>query len=127
MFTVLIADDAAASRELISTVLEGAGYRVIEAKDGAEALRLADAERPDLIILDIQMPLLDGYRTLRALRADPAFASTPVVALTAGTMRGERERALNAGFAQFLAKPLSLNLLRLEVSRLLGCAANAAD
>ena len=125
---MLIADDAAASRELICAVLEGAGYRVIEAQDGAEALRRAEAERPDLIILDIQMPLLDGFATLKALRSDPVFHSTPVIALTAGAMRGERERALEAGFALFIAKPVSISHLRAEVNRLLErCEAQAAD
>jgi two-component system cell cycle response regulator DivK len=126
MFKVLLADDAPASRELICTILEAAGYSVFEAEDGAEALRVAQAERPDLIILDIQMPLLDGYATLRELRSDRALRSIPVIALTAGAMQGEKERALKAGFDLFLAKPVSLSSLRAEVTRLLPRAASAA-
>jgi CheY-like chemotaxis protein len=123
MFKVLIADDAAASRELIGTILESAGYEVAEAQDGAEALQSALAQRPDLIILDIQMPLLDGYAVLKALRTHPVLRSIPVVALalTAGAMQDERQRALAAGFDLFITKPISIADLRVEVGRLLGC------
>jgi two-component system, cell cycle response regulator DivK len=121
MFKVLIADDAAASRELIGTILESTGYEVAEAQDGAEALQSALAQRPDLIILDIQMPLLDGYAVLKALRTHPVLRSIPVVALTAGAMQDERQRALAAGFDLFITKPISIADLRVEVGRLLGC------
>jgi CheY-like chemotaxis protein len=121
MFKVLIADDAAASRELIGTILESAGYEVAEAQDGAEALQSALAQRPDLIILDIQMPLLDGYAVLKALRTHPVLRSIPVIALTAGAMQDERQRALAAGFDLFITKPISIADLRVEVGRLLGC------
>ena len=128
MFTVLVADDADASRELIRAILEGAGYGVTEAQDGAEALQCAQAEPPDLIILDIQMPRLNGYAVLRALRSNPTLQSIPVVALTAGAMQGERQRALAAGFDLYITKPISIADLRVEVGRLLRWnASEAAD
>jgi len=120
MKKVLVADDKAAGRELIRTVLEQCGHSVFEASDGMEAVRQAGEVLPDLIILDLHMPELDGFGAFRELRADERFAATPIVALTASAMQGDRERALSAGFTSYLAKPLSLDVLRSEVEHLLG-------
>lgn len=119
MKKVLIADDKATGRELIRTVLEQCGHSVFEAGDGMEAVRKAGEVLPDLIILDLHMPELDGFGAFRELRADERFTATPIVALTASAMQGDRERALAAGFTSYLAKPISLNILRGEVERLL--------
>ena len=119
MKTVLVADDRATSRELVRTVLENTGYSVIEASDGLEALRNARQSKPDLIILDLHMPGLDGFGVIQELRRDKEFAATPVMALTASAMQGDRERALSAGFTSYIAKPIRLSLLRTEVERLL--------
>jgi CheY-like chemotaxis protein len=119
MKTVLIADDKATSRELVRTVLESSGYTVVEAGDGDEALERAREARPDLIILDLHMPALDGFGVVRELRLDPQFAATPVLALTASAMQGDRERALAAGFTSYISKPISLKTLRSEIERLL--------
>lgn len=116
---ILIADDRAASRELLRVALEGAGYEVSEACDGAEAVQLARELGPDLILLDIQMPVLDGAEAATLLRQDPRFATLPIVALTAYGMRADREKALNAGFTSYLTKPVALTVLRAEISRLL--------
>jgi two-component system, cell cycle response regulator DivK len=120
MKTVLVADDKATGRELVRTVLEKSGYTVIEASDGVEALRCARESRPDLIILDIHMPGRDGFGVIEELRRDPLFASTPVVALTASAMQGDRERALASGFTGYITKPIRLAALRDEIYRLLG-------
>src|SRR5260370_1332146 len=88
MKTVLIADDKATSRELVRTVLEKDGYSVMEAADGIEALRNARESMPDVIILDLQMPGLDGFAVLQELRKDQRFAATPIMALTASAMQG---------------------------------------
>jgi len=117
--TVLVADDKPTGRELVRTVLENTGYTVIEAGDGVEALRCARESHPDLIILDLHMPGLDGFGVIEELRRDPRFAATPVVALTASAMQGDRERALTAGFTGYITKPIRLQLLRGEVERLL--------
>ena len=119
MKKVLIADDKPAGRELIRTVLEQCGYSVFEASDGMEAVRKAQQLLPDLIILDLHMPVLDGLGAFQQLRADERFAATPIVALTASAMHGDRERALSAGFTSYVAKPISLAGLRSEVERLL--------
>jgi CheY-like chemotaxis protein len=116
---VLIADDKPTGRELVRTVLENGGYEVFEASDGIEALDLAHRLRPDLIILDLHMPGLDGFGVIKELRLDPYFATVPVVALTASAMQGDRQRALSAGFTGYITKPVSLKVLRAEVERLL--------
>jgi CheY-like chemotaxis protein len=116
---ILLADDQAASRELISAVLASAGYEVVEAANGVEALERAREIDPILILLDLQMPKLDGFGVIRALRAEAQFAATPVVAITASAMHGDREKALAMGFTSYLTKPIRLPDLRSEVARLL--------
>jgi len=119
MKRVLVVDDKASSRELIRAVLESSGYEVREAGDGCEAVQIANQIKPDLILLDLQMPNLDGYGALKIIRSDPRFADLPVVALTASAMRGDREKALSAGFTGYISKPVKLSLLRTELARLL--------
>lgn len=118
-FLILIVDDRASSRELLRLVLERAGYAVVEAEDGQAALNNARARTPDLILLDLQMPVLDGYQVLAALRSEPRFEKLPVLALTASAMQGDRERILAAGFTDYLAKPAGPEILRATVARLL--------
>lgn len=116
---ILIADDRPSSRELLRLVLERAGYAVIEAEDGEKALDRARAGNPDLVLLDLQMPVLDGYGVLAALRGEERFRNLPVLALTASAMRGDRERIMDAGFTDYLAKPAGSEVLRETVARLL--------
>ena len=116
---ILLAEDQPSARELLRAILSGGGYRVLEAADGHEAIRIADATVPDLVLLDIQMPGRDGFSVCAELRSDPRFAAVPIIAMTAGLMRGERERAMDAGFSEFLAKPISVALLRRTVAGLL--------
>ncbi len=117
---VLIADDNPVSRELIREILEYDQYEVIEAGDGGEALEKARAHRPDLALLDIQMPVMDGNTVIQKIRADPALAQLPVAALTAYAMQGDRERALAAGFNSYITKPIEIPDFRAQVARLLG-------
>ncbi len=119
MKRILVADDKAEGRELVRTILENAGFEVHEAVDGMDALEKAGNTHPDLVILDLHMPKMDGFATVAALRRDKNFASTPVLALTASAMMGDRERALDAGFTGYVAKPIRLSALRAEVNRLL--------
>lgn len=120
MKRILVAEDRPGSLELIRTVLESAGYEVIEALDGQEALDKAFDNPVDLILLDLQMPKIDGFGVLAHLRRDSRFRTVPVVALTANAMQGDRERALAAGFSSYLAKPVDLAMLRSEMGRLTG-------
>ena len=119
MKTILVADDRATSRELVRIALEHCGYEICEARDGGDALKMAREVRPDLIILDLHMPGLDGFAVISELRLDAELAATPVLALTASAMQGDKERALSVGFTSYLAKPIGLSKLREEVARLL--------
>ncbi len=119
MKRILVAEDRAAGREWARAVLSHSGYEVILASDGLEAVAKARTESPDLVILDLRMPGLDGFETLRTLRADERFASTPFLAFTANAMQGDRERAMAEGFDGYVSKPVSIAGLRAEVERLL--------
>ena len=116
---VLVADDNAVSRELIREILEYDQYEVIEAGDGGEALEKVRQHRPDLALLDIQMPVMDGNAVIRHIRADPALSNLPVAALTAYAMQGDRERALAAGFNSYITKPIEIPDFRAQVAKLL--------
>jgi two-component system cell cycle response regulator DivK len=117
---ILVADDRATSRELVRVALEHSGYLVYEAADGAQALTIARDILPDLIILDLHMPGIDGFGVIEEIRKDAQLIATPVMALTASAMQGDREHALALGFTSYLAKPIQLRNLRKEVERLLG-------
>lgn len=120
MKKILIAEDDPASRELLLEILGELGYELLEARDGGEALRQIEQASPDLVLLDIQMPVLDGFAVLRRLRQDPRFASLPVIALTAYAMREDREKTLAAGFDAHISKPIDLAALRTQIERHLG-------
>src|SRR3954468_7227635 len=102
---VLVVDDEEGIRVLCRVNLELAGYEVVEAGNGAAALELARAERPDLIFLDVMMPQMDGWDVLHRLKEDPATAGIPVVMLTARTSEGDQIRAWGEGILDYLAKP----------------------
>src|SRR5512134_3370452 len=106
MTTILIVDDRTTNRQFLVTLLGYAGHRVLEAANGAQALQIVRSEQPDLIITDILMPTMDGYEFVRQLRADPDFASTPVIFYTA-TYRDREARSLAkaAGVQYVLTKP----------------------
>lgn len=115
--TILVADDSEKNRELLRTVLGHLGHTVAEASNGREAVVAAQQTAPDLMIFDLQMPELDGFGAMREVRAMDRFRETPVLALTAYAMEGDREKALNAGFTSYLTKPLRLADLRAELAR----------
>ena len=119
MKKILVADDTASSRELMRTLLEHTGYEVCEAEDGLDAIEKARSENPDLILLDIHMPRLDGYVTVSEMRRDEKLKELPIVALTASAMSGDRDKAIKAGFTDYITKPVSLSMLRDELRRLL--------
>jgi CheY-like chemotaxis protein len=116
---IVVADDMATGRELVRTVLENTGHEVFEACDGLEALEFVHRIHPDLIILDLHMPHLDGFQVIRQLRREAEFAVTPAIALTASAKMGDHKRAMAAGFTGYLTKPIHLDDLRAEVERLL--------
>ena len=106
--TILVADDNAFSRELMRELLEASGHVILEAVNGRHAIDLIRQYVPDLVFLDLQMPLQDGFSVVRELRNEHRFVNLPVVALTASAMIGDRERAIAAGFDSYVAKPIDL-------------------
>jgi CheY-like chemotaxis protein len=119
MIKVLIAEDNAVNRELLRELLETRGYTVVEACDGEEALRMIEQTQPDLLLLDIGMPVLDGFAVVRKIRENPRLAPLPVVAVTAYAMQGDREKILNSKFDGYLSKPVNSRSLAEELDRLL--------
>lgn len=117
--TILVAENEATNRHLMEQILRIAGYETLSATNGREALGVLETRHADLILVDISMPVLDGYATLALLREQPAHAQTPVVAVTAHATNEDRQRALRSGFTEYLTKPFRpRDLLRL-VERLL--------
>ncbi|HEY9826926.1 MAG TPA: response regulator [Stenomitos sp.] len=108
---ILLAEDNDANIATISSYLEAKGYRLLVALNGIEAVRLALSENPDLILMDIQMPQMDGLEAIRSIRSNPQFLDKPIIALTALAMTGDRERCLAAGASEYLAKPINLKQL----------------
>ena len=106
MARVLVVDDQSANSELMAYLLEAFGHEVLTAADGAEGLVVARRERPDLLLVDVQMPVMSGPELVAALRLDPDLAAIPVVGVTALAWSGDRERVLAAGFAGYMAKPI---------------------
>ena len=119
MTKILVAEDNAVNRELLRELLETRAYTVVEACDGEEALRMIEQTQPDLLLLDIGMPVLDGFAVVRKIRENPRFDSLPVVAVTAYAMQGDREKILNAKFDGYLSKPVNWHALAEELDRLL--------
>jgi len=119
MITILIADDDAASLELLKDALAIPGYRILESSDGSDALSKVQSETPDIVLLDIQMPGLDGFEVLRAIRGLEPPVPCRVLAVTAFVMDGDRDRMLASGFDGYIAKPVSISHVREQVRRIL--------
>ena len=114
---ILVVEDNEKNMKLFRDVLTAAGYRTLEATTGGRAVELATEHRPDLALMDIQLPDIDGVEALDRLRADERTASIPVLALTAQAMEGDRERFLAAGFDGYLSKPVNIADLVATVRR----------
>ena len=120
MSRILVVEDNEPNLKLARLVLERAGHTVLSASDGESGIRVAQAERPDLILMDVQMPGIDGLDATRMLKRDPATASIKVIALTALAMKGDEERILAAGCDAYLAKPYQYKELIDKVAAVLG-------
>ena len=123
---ILVVEDNAANLELVRYLLASAGHVVLLATDGAEGLDVATRERPDLVISDLQMPVMDGYALIAALQRTPHCHHIPVVALTAFSMPGDREQIMRAGFAGYLSKPIEPELFVGQIAAFLGTAPGPA-
>jgi two-component system cell cycle response regulator DivK len=108
---ILIVEDNQDSRELVVKVLKNKGYQTIEAADGEEALEKTATERPDLILLDISIPKIDGYEVAKRLKSQEEFKDIPIVALTAHAMKGDREKVIVSGFEGYISKPINVREL----------------
>jgi CheY-like chemotaxis protein len=127
MAEILIADDYDDNRELLRLMLEAGGHATREARDGHECVEAARSAPPDLALIDLSMPRLDGWDTLRELRADPRTRSVPCVAVTAFAAEHDRRRALDAGFDAYISKPFRARELTETVERLLAARRGAAN
>jgi len=119
MRTLLVADDNRMSRELVRDVFASPDCQVVQAANGQEAIERLEAANPDLVLMDLEMPVKDGYAALAEIRKNPRFSGIPVMAVTAKAMRLDRDRILTAGFDACITKPINVAKLRECVDGLL--------
>jgi two-component system cell cycle response regulator DivK len=112
---ILVVEDNDRNRELVRDILEFHGFELLEASNALDALALAAEQLPNLVLMDIELPDLDGQSVLRQLRSQPATADIPVVAVTAFAMRDDRQRFLDAGFNGYIEKPIDIRTLAVQV------------
>jgi CheY-like chemotaxis protein len=119
MARILLVEDNDMNRDMMSRRLQRKGYEVLMAADGMQAILMAESETPDLILLDMSLPVIDGWEAARRLKASPTTASVPIIALTAHAMAGDREKALAAGCDDYDAKPVDFPQLVAKIDALL--------
>ena len=119
MITLLLVEDNEFNRDMLLRRLERKGFRVVCALDGAEGYERAHADRPDLILMDMHLPVLDGWEVTRRLKADDATRAIPIIALTADAMTGDREKAIEAGCNDYDTKPVELPRLLEKIDAVL--------
>ena len=127
MKTILVVEDQEDNRRILRDLLANAGYQMVEAEDGEQALVQAAKCDPDLILMDIQLPLMDGYEATRRLKADPMHKNVRIVALTAYAMKGDEEKALAAGCDGYLSKPIDTRTFPRMVASFLGDPADPEE
>lgn len=111
MWKILLVEDNELNRDMLSRRLERKGYSVVMAVDGEEGVRMATMESPDLILMDMDLPIIDGWEATRQVKADPATAAIPVIALTAHAMSSHKDKALEAGCDEYDTKPVEFQRL----------------
>jgi CheY-like chemotaxis protein len=119
MATLLLIEDNDMNRDMLARRLTRRGYTIVQATDGTQGVALARATPPDLILMDLSLPVLDGWEATRQLRAAPETATIPIIALTAHALSGERERSLEAGCNDYETKPIDFPRLLEKIARLL--------
>ena len=123
---ILLVEDNEMNRDMLSRRLERRGYRVVLAVDGQRGVEMARSEAPDLVLMDMSLPVLDGWEATRRLKADPATRGIPVIALTAHAMSSDRGKAMEAGCDDYDTKPIDLPRLLGKMEALLGAGSGAA-
>ncbi len=116
---ILVVEDTEDNRQIMRDVLSSAGYDLIEAQTGEEGVEMAGAHRPDLILMDIQLPVLDGYEATRRIKGDPALRHIPIIAVTSYALSGDEAKTRAAGCDGYVAKPFSPRQLLLKVREFL--------
>jgi CheY-like chemotaxis protein len=116
---ILLVEDNEMNRDMLSRRLQRKGYEVVIATDGEQGVAMASAERPDLILMDMSLPVLDGWEATRAIKATPAISAVPVIALTAHAMAGDQEKCVAAGCDDYDTKPVDLTRLLGKIESLL--------
>ena len=116
---ILVVEDTEDNRQILRDLLSMAGYDLIEANDGAEGVARASEHKPDLILMDIQMPVMDGYEATRRIKADPALKAIPIIAVTSYALSGDEEKARAAGCDAYVAKPFSPREMLAKVREML--------
>ena len=122
MTKVLLVEDNEMNRDMLSRRLVRRGFQVVFAMDGQQGVDLARSERPDIILMDMSLPVIDGWEATRRVKADDATRSVPVIGLTAHAMSGDREKAIEAGCDDYDTKPVELDRLIGKIERLIGAA-----
>ena len=117
---ILVVEDQADNRQIIRDMLAPTDYEITEAENGEQALAAVTKQRPDLILMDIQLPIMDGYTATRHIKADPTLRSIPIIALTAHVMSGDEEKAKAAACDDYLSKPIDEDLLYAKLRTFLG-------
>ncbi len=119
MAKILLVEDNEMNRDMLSRRLERKGYEVCIAVDGGQGVAMARSEKPELILMDMSLPVLDGWEATRQLKSDPQTASVPIIALTAHAMAGDRDKAMEAGCNDYDTKPIDLKRLLAKMEALL--------
>lgn len=119
MKKALIVEDNEQNRILVRAIMKPLQCDVLEAEDGEQGIRLAKEQKPDLVLMDIQMPVMDGYTAIRMLRDDPETKHIKIIAVTSYAMKGDREKALAAGADDYIAKPIDIHEMTAMVKRYL--------
>jgi two-component system cell cycle response regulator DivK len=119
MHKILLVEDNELNRDMLSRRLQRSGFSIVAAVDGPEGIRMARDERPDLILMDVALGQMDGWQATLAIKADPALASTPIVALTAHALESDRRRSVEVGCSDFDTKPVDYPRLLEKIERLL--------
>ena len=118
--TILYVEDNFDNRMLVRRVLEAEGYRVVEAENGTQGIERLQSEIPDLVLMDINLPEIDGYEVTKRFKQLPSMAKVPVIAMTANVMKGDREKTLAAGCDGYIPKPIDIDTLPDQIARFLG-------
>jgi CheY-like chemotaxis protein len=119
MSKILVVEDNEMNRDMLSRRLQRRGYEVIMALDGSEGIEMATAQNPDLILMDMSLPVIDGWEATRRLKSAPGTGSIPIIALTAHAMAGDREKAMEAGCDDYDSKPIELPRLLSKIEAIL--------